>query len=240
MRHGWIALALSLLASKAVALDVPKANYASLPAQVAVAEDFVPKGWKLERKEEGDLNGDGRSDVVLVLHQDDPANIVHHDGLGEDPLDTNPRILAVAFALPEGGYRLVVQNHALIPRHDEPTIEDMLEEGGVSVVRGTLQVNLHFFANAGSWEIGSTTYTFRWQGGRFELIGYDRSTAMRNSGDSEEISINFSTRKLKRTTGNMRDDVEKVRWETWASSRRWTLDEVGDGGAFDPLAPPGR
>lgn len=237
MRHGWWLVALLTLTSNiASALDVPEVRYPNLPTQAADAQGFVPSGWLLEDKEEGDLNNDGKPDLVLVLRQHDPANIVHNDdGLGENPLDTNPRILAVAFARAEGGYALALQNHALIPRHDRPTVEDMLAEGGVSIGRGTLRVSLHFFANAGTWMMSDTAYTFRWQNNRFELIGYDGSTVMRNSGESEDLSVNYSTGKVKHATGNMQDDAQKVTWKKLSTTRRWTIDEVGDGGAFDPL-----
>jgi hypothetical protein len=217
-------------------LHVPDAHYPGLPAQAMNAEGFVPNGWRLESQAAEDLDGDGRPDLVLVLRQQDPANVIRNDdGLGENPLDTNPRILAAAFASDGGGYALALQNHALIPRHDVPTVEDMLEEGGVSVQRGALRVTLHFWANAGSWSMGNTTYTFRWQNGRFELIGYDSDSVMRNSGASESLSINYSTGEVKRSVGNMQDDKETVTWQKLPSSRRWTLDEVGDGSAFDPL-----
>lgn len=86
----------------------------------------------------GDLDGDGRPDLALVLRQQDPVNVVRNDsGLGENPLDTNPRILAVAFARDAGGYVLALHNPTLIPRHDIPTVEDMLDEGGVSIQRGS-------------------------------------------------------------------------------------------------------
>jgi len=218
-------------------LHVPDVHYPNLLAQAMNAEGFVPNGWRLESQQADDLNGDGRPDLILVMRQQDPANVIRNDdGLGENPLDTNPRILVVAFARDGGGYALALQNHALIPRHDIPTIEDMLSEGGVSTLRGTLRVTLHFWANAGSWSMGNTTYTFRWQNGRFELIGYDSDSVMRNSGASESLSINYSTGKVKRSVGNMQDDKETVTWEKLPSSRRRTLDEVGDGSAFDPLA----
>lgn len=82
--------------------------------------------------------------------------------------------------------------------------------------------------------MGNTIYTFHWQDDRFELIGYDRDAVMRNSGASESPSINYYTGKLKRTVGNMQDDKETVSWQKLPSFRRWMLDDVGDGSAFDP------
>ena len=62
----------------------------------------------------------------------DPANVLSHDGLGNNPFDTNPRILAVAFRENAGvRYRLQLQNHALIARRvnalDELSLRIALE-----------------------------------------------------------------------------------------------------------------
>ncbi|MCF7750943.1 hypothetical protein KQ945_09320 [Bacillus subtilis subsp. subtilis] len=129
------------------------------------------------------------------------------------------------------------QNHTLIPRHEYPNLSDVFEDGagGVWIVRGTLRVGLYFFANAGSWSTGSARYTFRWQHGTFALIGYDRTARMRNAGETESLGINYTTGKQRRANGSRQDDREQVRWETLASARRWTLDSIGDGAAFDPL-----
>ena len=86
------------------------------------------------------------------------------------------------------------------------------------------------------WSTGSASFTFRWQDGAFALIGYDRSSMMRNSGHTESLSINYSTRRVRHAAGSMDTDRETVRWETLTSPRRWTLDTVGDGSAFEPLA----
>lgn len=233
---GAVLLSLPLAAQELV---IPPVHCPALPDKGSTAEAFVPAGWRIESRTDADLNGDGRPDLVLVLRQQSPANIVHHDGFGENPLDTNPRILAVAWALAGGGYALALQNHTLIPRHEYPNVDDVLAEtGGVTVQRGTLRVTLHYFANAGSWSTGSTTYAFRWQGGRFELIGYDSGMMQRNTGAIEAESINYLTGKVKRSKGNIKDDEEKVSWEKLPSTRRLSLDEIGDGSDFAPL--PGR
>lgn len=230
------ALLLTALPAFAQELRIPPVDYPVLPAHATRAEGFVPSGWRIEQQLRGDLNGDKREDLVLVLRQQDPRNIVEHDGFGISPLDSNPRMLAIAWATPDG-YSLAAQNHTLITRHEAPNLSDVFEEGaGVSIVRGTLQTTLFFFSNAGSWSTGSASYTFRWQAGAFALIGYDRSSMMRNSGQTESLSINYSTRRVRHAEGSMESDKERVRWETLSSPQRWTLETVGDGSAFEPLA----
>lgn len=232
------ALPLLCLPAFAQAQDIPPVVYPPLPATAHSADGFVPTGWRIEQRLEGDLNGDRRADLVLVLRQQDPRNVVEHDGLGISPLDSNPRLLAVAWAQPAGGYVLAAQNHTLIPRHEYPTQSDVFEDGagGVALVRGTLQVGLYFFASAGSWSTGSARFTFRWQDNAFALIGYDRASMMRNSGQTESLSINYATGKQRRAHGSIDNDREQVRWAPLASPRRWTLDSVGDGAAFDPAS----
>lgn len=225
-----------VLPAAAQELRIPPVDYPVLPLHAAKAEGFVPSGWRIEQQLHGDLNGDKRDDLVLVLRQQDPRNIVEHDGFGISPLDSNPRLLAIAWSTP-GGYTLAAQNHTLITRHEAPNLSDVFEDGdGVSIVRGTLRTTLFFFSNAGSWSTGSASYTFRWQDGAFALIGYDRSSMMRNSGQTESLSINYSTRRVRHAEGSIESDQERVRWEALASPRRWTLETVGDGSAFEPLA----
>lgn len=230
-------IALLCLPACAQALDLPAVTYPRLPATAATAAGFVPEGWVIEQRLDGDLNADKRADLVLVLRQQDPRNVVEHDGMGISPLDSSPRLLAIAWSRPDGSYALAAQNHTLIPRHEYPNLSDVFEDGagGVSIVRGTLRVGLYFFANAGSWSTGSTTYTFRWQDNAFALIGYDSQSMMRNSGETEALSINYSTAKLRRSHGSIEDDRDQVRWEKLPSATRWTLDSIGDGAAFEPL-----
>ncbi|MEN5205151.1 hypothetical protein ABE473_11890 [Stenotrophomonas sp. TWI700] len=230
-------LLLTALTASAQELRIPPVDYPVLPARATTAKGFLPTGWRIEEQLSGDLNGDQREDLVLVLRQQDPRNIVEHDGFGISPLDSNPRMLAIAFAGPAGGYTLAAQNHTLITRHEAPNLSDVFEDGpGVSIVRGTLRTTLFFFSNAGSWSTGSASFTFRWQDGAFALIGYDNSSMMRNSGHTESLSINYATRRVRHTEGSIDSDEDSVRWETLTSPRRWTLDTVGDGSAFEPLA----
>jgi hypothetical protein len=190
-------------------------TYPQLVSEGASAEAFAPAGWRVEFKASGDLNKDGIDDLALIIRQDDPANVLTNMPIGPAKLDTNPRILAMAFGRSGGGYDLTLQNHTLIPDTTEPNLDDYLTEGGgIVIARGTLQVKLHLFASAGGWSMGTVGYTFRFQNGRVELIGYDSDMTQRNSGETTEISVNYSTGRMKIATGSIENDKTKARWRT--------------------------
>ena len=220
-------------------VEPPPVTYPRLVLQAPSAEAFAPAGWRVEFKAAGDLNKDGIDDLALVIRQDDPANVLTNMPIGPAKFDTNPRILAVALGRRGGGYDLALENHTLIPRTTEPNLDDYLSEGGgVSIARGTLQVKLHLFASAGGWSMGTVGYTFRFQSGRLELIGYDSAMTQRNSGETTEISVNYSTGRMKIATGSIENDKTKVRWRTLPKRPPLTIDQIGDGMEFDPMKLP--
>ncbi|MEJ0072224.1 MAG: hypothetical protein WDO24_29885 [Pseudomonadota bacterium] len=174
------------------------------------------------------------------LREDNEANVLDNSDTapGSPQFDTNPRILAAAFGRSGGGYDLAFANHDLIPRTTEPNVDDYLEGGGVTIKGGTLRVALHLFMSAGGWSAGKVAYTFRFQHGRFELIGYDSDMIQRNSGEDNGISVNYATGKMKLSAGRIDDDAVKVTWKTLPSRPLLTIDQIGDGMEFDPAKPP--
>jgi hypothetical protein len=67
-------LALLLLAPFCLAQD-PKSliNKSQIPAEADSVEKFVPRGWKIEERLTGDLNGDSVPDYALKMVEDQPA-----------------------------------------------------------------------------------------------------------------------------------------------------------------------
>ena len=86
----------------------------SLPAVAADFNAWIPAGWKVVASAEGDLNGDGAADVVLVLQQQDARKIVANEGLGASQIDTNPRQIKVLLRQGQG-YRLAAENSHWLP-----------------------------------------------------------------------------------------------------------------------------
>jgi len=230
---GEIALSGSVAAQD---LAIPPVTFPTLPRQAASAQGFVPAGWSLEAQAAGDLDRDGIPDLALVLRQTEPKNVIaNENGLGDNPLDTNPRILAVAVRSgPSGDYVLRLENHMLIPRRDDPVFADPLSEtGGISIERGALRVGLYQFASAGGWGMSTTTYSFQFRGGQFVLIGFDPDSVARNTGVTDAVSINYLAGKMKIAHGTISSDASKVVWKRVAP-RPPTIDEIGSGLEFDP------
>lgn len=104
--------------------ELPQVRYPTLTPIASDAQGFLPYGWRLESQQTGDLNGDGLPDLALALQQQDLRDVVSDGVICGESVDTNPRILAVALAQRRGGYRLMAQNHTLIPRYDNACAEE--------------------------------------------------------------------------------------------------------------------
>jgi len=212
--------------------EIPPVAFPTLPTTAAAPEDFVPKGWKLEAKATGDLNRDMLPDVALVLHMDEPKNRIAPSWDDTIRYDTNPRMLVVAFGKKGGGYELAATDHKLIPRLENQNQDEPFDE--VKIAGDTLRVKMHLFLSAGGWRMGGSAYTFRWQDGAFRLIGFDRDDVMRNTGDTEEVSINYLTGTKELKTGNIGTSDEKRRTLRFVRKPLIALEEVGDGLYFQP------
>ena len=179
----------------------------NFPQKASKVEDFIPKDWKKLIVEKGDLNKDKIDDVVLVIEKNDPKNFKKiEDSPRSNPVNFNPRIILVLFKDKNSKYTLVAKNDKnfiVSPGYaseegleslDSPDYNDNLSKA-VTIKNNTLHIfTLADYIKAAT----STTYIFRYQNNRFELIGLDAQSIL---GDTEYVntrnySINFSTKKL--------------------------------------------
>lgn len=203
---------------------MPKeSDYPELPKTAAKPADFIPKGWEIMGKAEGDLNGDKQKDAVLVIKGTDAKFVTKHDGLGTSPFDTNPRMLAILF-WENDQYKLVQQSNSFIIMSEYPTMGEPFQ--AVKITNGVVQFDFEMFMSAGGWGMSNQNYKFRYQKEKFELIGADKTDVQRNTGEMESRSYNFVTGKVKISIGKTSSDKQKVTWKTYKSKTLQTFDTL--------------
>jgi hypothetical protein len=210
--------------------DLPPVDYPSLPAAVATRAELVPAGWTLEAEASGDLDGDKRTDLALVLQSEKPDL-----SFSGQPL-AGPRMLVVAFGARKGYQRITV-NHRLIPRATSSFVEDYFDagSGALSIERGTLTIKLQYFATAGGWGMWDKTYSFKWRKGELVLSRFDHDYTHRATGDTNRIIADYGARSLRVITGNIQNDATKTKKLKLPGPSTVTLEQVGDGMEFSPM-----
>lgn len=204
----------------------------TIKKSVAKINEFIPTGWKLIAEAKGDLNKDGLIDVALIIENTNAQNFISNaDKLGGDTLNTNPRYLMVAFKKPNGSYELTAINKTFIPvpnSADSPCLEDPFDENGsLEIKKGLLNIHFQHFYSCGAWEVYNFDYIFRYQNQKFELIGYNKSSLHRSTGEETSTTINFPTKKMNYTSGtNAFKDGGKPK-TTWKNIKSTKLHELG-------------
>ena len=204
----------------------------NFPQKAKTVNDFIPKGWKKILTTNGDLNKDKLEDTVIVIEKEDKKNIKKNDGFGPEELNLNPRILLILFKQKDGTYILASKNDKGFIKSEgndnNPALMDTLDD--IIIKNNVLKIVFNYFMSAGSWWTSTDIYIFRFQNNVFELIGYESNAYMRNTGEEEGTSINFSTNKAKITTGgNIFEEKEnnpKDEWRYLKFEKKYILDEM--------------
>ena len=204
----------------------------NFPQKAKTVNDFIPKGWKKILTANGDLNKDKLEDIAIIIEKDDKKNIKKNDGFGPEELNLNPRILLVLFKGKDGTYSLAAKNDKGFIKSegnkDNSALMDTLDN--IIIKNNVLKIVFNYFMSAGSWWTSTDIYIFRFQNNVFELIGYESNAYMRNTGEEEGTSINFSTNKAKITTGgNIFEEKEnnpKDEWRYLKFEKKYILNEM--------------
>ncbi len=185
---------------------------------------FIPNNFVFYRSICGDLNHDGRSDVVLIIKDTQKEHIVKNRF--REMVDRNRRGLVILFQK-ENGYEQVLLNEACFSSENEDGGVYFPPELDVSIDHNKLFINYNH-GRYGSWG-----YTFRHQNSDFELIGYDR-TEQFGPIVNREVSINFLTKKKKELV-NMNENIEdsgvedfKETWSNVETKNQIKLSEIED------------
>jgi len=196
-------------------------------AQSNKPSDFIPKGYREFGRQLGDLNGDGKNDIVLIVKKIDKNRIVTN--FSGQRVDRNRRGIIILFKSGRG-YKLATKNYNCFSSENEEGGIYFPPELWIEIKKEKLYIEfLH-------GRYGYLQYIFRYRHSRFELIGYDASI---DDGPvvKKFISINFLTKKkLTRINTNKNakggDERFKERWTRIKWNQPITLSEIKD---FDKL-----
>lgn len=230
-----LALLLTPLAGNAqTAADAP-----ALPAHATSVAGFVPPGWVIEQQHAADLNRDGRRDALLLLRRAPAAAQPGEPGTTGSTVDSgagrSPLRLLVVLLGGRGGYALSALNARLIPQVDLASQDDPLADGELAARPGGFDIKLGLMAGVGSYLSASLRYRFRFQGGCFQLIGYDRLETHRATLNTQDLSINYLNGAVVRTSGNAQSDAAQVRRERLAANPRRCFQALDSAAGFKPL-----
>lgn len=174
----------------AAALMPLQALAQGLKASGKSAADVVPNGWESTFKT-GNMNGDGLPDLVIIATPCNKEKMkTRDDGY---VYNFNQPILAIYWGDKNGNYKLFKQYDNVIPARED---EFLAITPSLDITKsGSLQIDLEFFATAGSYTQPTTTHVFRYQNGDFMLIGKDVVELERTTGKTVTTSENYLTRK---------------------------------------------
>jgi len=209
----------------------PPVTIPKLRTEGAAPESFLPIGWKIEAIERGPIDGDADDDVVMVIKDTKPINLVEIEW-SDTSYDSNPRMLVVLLGKADG-FKLGEQNATLIPRLANMNQEDLFD--ALSLENRVIRIDMHEAFEAGGFEMGSKAFTLRWERGHLVVIGYDKDTTVHNTGETMTLSINYLTGRMLIAAGSMDDVSTPTKTVKVPRQPLLTLDEIGDGLMFNPV-----
>lgn len=170
----------AVLASIAnLAVPVPSIARDASTAAAAFAK-YIPRGWRIEERKSGDLNGDKEPDVVLKI------------SLMSGEQDLKRKVI-VLFRQKDGTYKQAFDYKARTSEDSGTFAEPQGSNVTLEIARGVLNINEVW----GSRELEKDTNRFRWNAStqKFDLIGEDKSLYDRMTGKEEVWSLNLLTGK---------------------------------------------
>ena len=182
-----LALALAALSATTSRAQEEQRRFIDLkqvPVEGNSVQDFVPRGWKIEGRTDGDLNADSKPDTALKLIEDLPEETA--DGA----LNIRYRALLVLLKTEDGKLLRAGAGTRLLQCTG---CGGMLGTGGgdIAIEKGVLVV----YQLSGSRESTDVTQRFRYDPRlkRFVLIGQDTVNTDRLTGESTNESANYLT-----------------------------------------------
>lgn len=185
-------------------------------------KDVFPNNCDTVCFQQGDLNNDGIQDMVICATPRNSENMMVRDDGYE--YNFNKPVLAIYFGKGDETYSLFKEYPNTIPGLEDEF--GFVTVGSETTDEGDLKFDIEWFYSAGSSAVDQNSYLYRYQDGDFYLIGSEVQSYSRMSGEAENVSKNYLTKKQLTTTFNMKDDKVKPT-ETWLDLPDEPLEKLG-------------
>ena len=171
-------------------------------------KQFIPKGYILnnindENYIKGDLNNDGKEDIVFLVKNTDKSKIIEHESRGI--LDRNRRGIIILFN-ERDSYKIAAKNLNCFTSE--------FEDGGVYYDSELLlyiengKLNIHYAAG----RYGYNTYQFKYQNNDFNLVEFIENSSNGPVTDTHLLYDFVKMNKIVKinTNENAKDETEEV------------------------------
>ncbi|MEF3073950.1 hypothetical protein V2P20_02820 [Methylobacter sp. Wu1] len=193
-------------------IDVSKS-----PIEGITPQSFVPNGWAIEKKVEGDLNSDKQPDMVLELIENEAITSKKNE-------KSNPRYRAmlVLFKTQEGKFKLATTADHLLPCSicgGTYAVPDIVPQ--IKINRGIIIIETEF--GGGSKETCRQVQRFRYdlELNKFVLIGADVNIASENTLESTNYLTGVKLiEQFKYDESSGKDAVISTRKETVSKEKK--------------------
>jgi hypothetical protein len=160
--------------------------YPILPINGSAEQNFVPKGWKIDKKISCDFNSDSLLDFALVIQKIDPIKV--------DSQDYFPKILLIAFQNSKKTYTLNISTFKIFGEGNWGIGDDAFFDLGR--IKTTLKI---VFLTGGS-EAVKKYYYFQFRSKEWLLTGYSDEMSGSQDPGVYVTNINFLTNKIESYT----------------------------------------
>lgn len=168
---------LSLFISTGIALAAT--TLPAIPKTGKTIQDFVPKGWHLLAQTRGELNQDGKDDIVLALASDAESK-PHKEKIS--------RLLVILLQNQDGTFqRSAVSSKTLLCQSCGGFKGDPFED--IRIENGTVVVP-HSGGSRDSWR---STHRFRYNNDSWDLVSKHTETVNTATNEKNVVDTNYET-----------------------------------------------
>lgn len=154
-----------------------------LPQSGKTLQEFIPQGWSVMEKAEGDLNIDGFNDIAAVLIN---ATMEKNNTIGDDT--DLPRLLIILFRNSDNTFKLAAASQkAILCNICGGVWGDPFEN--IKIEKGTLIIS-HYGGSSDRW---GYVHRFRYQDGDWFLIGRTETNRNVNTLEGKSVDQNLIT-----------------------------------------------